>query len=52
MRSLMGSMASHRKTHLCGAAQSGAQFVKLLVWELEIAEAALVQALSVPASTG
>jgi len=31
--------------HLCGAAQPGAQFVQLQVWEQEMAEAAFVQGL-------
>jgi hypothetical protein len=35
--------------HLCGAAQPGAQFVPLEVGDLEVAEAALVQGLSVRA---
>ena len=37
--------------HLCGAAQPGSQFVQLKMREPEGAEAALVQALSVLAST-
>jgi hypothetical protein len=38
--------------HLCGAAQPGAQFVQLEVWEPEMAEAALVQGLCVLSGTG
>jgi hypothetical protein len=44
-----GSIASQSKTHLCGAAQPGPQFVQLHVWELEVAERVLVQGLSVRA---
>src|SRR5436853_1160049 len=47
-----GSMANHRKTDLFGAAQPGAQFIQLQVWEMEVAEGALVQGLCVLASTG
>ena len=36
-------MANHRKTHLRGAAQPGAQFVQLEVREMEMVEEALVQ---------
>jgi hypothetical protein len=36
--------------HLCGAAQAGAQFVQLKMWEPEVAEGALVQGLCVLAS--
>jgi hypothetical protein len=36
--------------HLCGAAQSGSQFVQLQMWEPEGAEGALVQGLCVLAS--
>jgi len=36
--------------HLCGAAQSGSQFVQLEMWEPEGAEGALVQGLCVLAS--
>ena len=35
-------MASQRKTHLCGAAQPGAQFIQLQVWEVQMAEEVLV----------
>jgi hypothetical protein len=42
-------MASQRKTHLCGASQPGAQFVQLEVRNVQVAEAVLVQVLSVPA---
>jgi hypothetical protein len=38
--------------HLWSAAQPGAQFVQLEVWEPEMAEAALVQGLCVLSSTG
>ena len=38
--------------HLFGAAQPGAQFVQLEVWEVEMEEEALVQGLRVLASTG
>jgi hypothetical protein len=38
--------------HLCGAAQPGAQFVQLQVRELEVAEGAFVQGLSVLTGTG
>ena len=38
-------MANHRKTHLRGVAEPGAQFVQLQVWELELAEEAFVQGL-------
>jgi hypothetical protein len=31
--------------HLCGAAEPGAQFVQLQVWEVELAEEAFVQGL-------
>ena len=37
--------------HLLGAAQPGAQFVQLDVWELEMQEEALVQGVCVLAST-
>ena len=37
-----GSMASHRKTHVCSAVEPGAQFIQLQVRELEMAEEALV----------
>ena len=43
-------MATHRKTPLCGAAEPGAQFVQLQVWELEMAEEAFVQDLGLFAS--
>jgi hypothetical protein len=33
--------------HLCGAAQPGAQFVQLEMWEPEVAEGALMQGLCV-----
>jgi hypothetical protein len=36
--------------HLCGAAQSGSQFVQLQMWEPELAEGALVRGLCVLAS--
>ena len=36
--------------HVCGAAQPGAQFVQLQMWEPEVAEGALVQGLCVRAS--
>ena len=52
-----GAEMEHRKNlreridgqpdHLCGAAQSGAQFVPLQMWESEGAEGALVQGLCV-----
>jgi hypothetical protein len=42
-------MTSQRKTDLFGASQPGAQFVQLQVREVQVAEAVLVQALSVPA---
>ena len=42
-------MASHRKTHLFGAAQPRAQFVQLEVRELQSVKGALVQRLSVRA---
>jgi len=45
-------MASHRKTHLCGATQPGAQFIHLQMREPEGAERALVQRLSLLKSTG
>ena len=38
--------------HVCGAAQPGAQFVQLQVWELEVGEAAPMQGLSVLTSAG
>jgi hypothetical protein len=38
-------MASQRKTHLCGAAQPGAQFIQLQMREPEMAEEAFVQGL-------
>jgi hypothetical protein len=44
-------MANHRKTHLCMVAQACAQFVQLQMGEPEMAEGALVQGLSVLAST-
>ncbi|HEX6483881.1 MAG TPA: hypothetical protein VF043_33960 [Ktedonobacteraceae bacterium] len=42
-----GSMASQRKTHLGGAAQPGANFIQLQVQEVQVAEAALMEELSV-----
>ena len=42
-----GSMASQRKTNLVGAAQPGAQFVQLQMWEPQIGEGTLMQALGV-----
>ena len=42
---VQGSMANHRKTHLRGVAEPGAQFVQLQVWELELAEEAFMQGL-------
>jgi hypothetical protein len=51
-----GTQMEHRNTlreridgqpeHLCGAAEPGAQFVQLEVWELQGAKEALVQCLS------
>jgi hypothetical protein len=38
--------------HLCGAAQPGSKFVQLQVREVQVAEAALMEELSVPARTG
>ena len=35
--------------HLCGAAQPGAEFVQLEVRDVEVAEGALMEDLSVPA---
>ena len=49
---MRGSIASHRKTDLLGAAESGAQFIQLQMREPEDAESALVQRLSVFASAG
>jgi len=43
------SIASQRKTHLGRAAQPGANFVQLQVWEMEATEAVLMKELSVPA---
>ena len=52
-RSLVrGSRASQRKTYLGGAAEPGANFVQLQVLEVlevQVAEAALMEELSVPA---
>src|SRR5215813_11710229 len=42
-----GSRASHRKTHLRRAAEPGANFVQLHVREVQVAEAALMEQLSV-----
>jgi hypothetical protein len=43
-------MASHRKTHVLGVAQPGAEFVQLQVRKVEMAEGAFVQDLCVFAS--
>lgn len=40
-------MASHRKTHLSGAAEPGAQFVQLEVRDMQVAEGMLMEELSV-----
>jgi hypothetical protein len=42
-----GSMASHRKTHLRGAAQPGANFIELEVRKVQVAEGVLMEELSV-----
>jgi hypothetical protein len=39
-------MASHRKTHLRGAAQPGSNFVQLEVRDVVVAEAPLMKVLS------
>ena len=44
---MQGSIASHRKTDLCGAAQPGVEFVQLNIWKLQMTEKVLVKALSV-----
>ncbi len=40
---VQGSMASQRKTHLCGAAQPGAQFIQLEMRDPEMTKEAFVQ---------
>jgi hypothetical protein len=45
-------MASHRKTHLFGVAQPGSSFVHLQMREVQVAEGALVQGLSMLTCTG
>ena len=47
-----GSMASHSQSTCVAHAEPGAQFVQLQVRELEVAEEALVQSLSVLACAG
>jgi hypothetical protein len=46
-----GSIASHRKTHLCLVAQACAPFVQLQMWEPQMAEGALMQGLRMLACT-
>jgi hypothetical protein len=44
-------MASQRKTHLVGAAQPGSLFIQLQMREVQVAKAALMEDLSMPAYT-